>query len=107
MAFGYPIDLQLADFRVYPMLAAVLFLVALIMLFGGGQSLRRVQLPLLAGLGFMSFSLFRFLLLEAYRTAPVWADFWEETTELLFILGLGLFLFFYRRRLGLTREEAA
>jgi len=107
VAFGYPIDLQLADFRVYPLIAAVLLLAALVLLLGGGHSLRRAQLPLFGGIGFMSFSLFRFFLLEAYRTAPVWADFWEETTELLFILGLGLFLFFYRRRLGLTREEAS
>jgi rhodanese-related sulfurtransferase len=94
--YAYSIDLQLVDFRLYPGLAFILFIWALVNLKGGPKSLTKVQLPFFAGFGLMSFSLFRFFLLEAYRQLPIWSDFWEETTELISILGLGLLLIFYR-----------
>lgn len=99
--YSYSPVLQLTDFRLYSFLAAVLFLFTAMRLLKRGVPLETIQPPFFAGMGFMSFSLFRFFLLETYRVSPAWMDFWEETTELIMILGLGWFLFQYRTEAGL------
>jgi len=37
-----------------------------------------------------------------YQDNLVWFEFWEETTELMFIGGLGFLLWSFRQALGLT-----
>ena len=44
------------------------------------------------------------ILLNTYRSYPVWSDFWEETTELIFVAAIGLLLWFYRNQLKLVRK---
>lgn len=111
--FGTPVAylysrLQLlTDFRVYPMLAVLGFAVTAILLPFGEQAMRRTQPIFFTAFGFFSFSLFRFLLLAAYRQRPVWLDFWEEITELLLIGFLAAFFALYRERFGLARPAVA
>ena len=99
--YSYSPVLQLTDFRLYSFLAAVLFLFTTVRLFRRKTPLKAIQPPFFAGVGLMGFSLFRFFLFETYRISPAWMDFWEETTELIMIFGLGWFLFQYRMETGL------
>ncbi|MEW6363905.1 MAG: rhodanese-like domain-containing protein [Acidobacteriota bacterium] len=103
VAYSYSLPLQLADFRFYPAAGALCLAVASAMLCGGRRSMRSAQPFFFAGFGFMAFSLFRFLLLSAYRETPVWSDFWEELTELLFTVISIALLWIYREQLGLGR----
>jgi len=105
VAFSYPEALQFVDFRLYPLIALAGFTVAFLLLLRGGGSLEKTRLPLFAGVGFLAFALFRLFLLEVFRETPPWSDFWEEMFEFLSILGLGLFLFYYRQRLGLSAPK--
>ena len=103
VAFAFPLEMQLVELRLFPTLAAVLLLLSLWRLRRGFPGIERAQLPFFAAFGLLSFSLFRLVLLEATRRAPVWSDFWEELTELLTIAGVGLVLWLYRGPLGLRR----
>lgn len=52
-----------------------------------------------AGMGAFGFSMFRLLFSTAYQNDLVWFDFWEEVTELLYIIAIGCVLWIFRRRL--------
>jgi len=95
------IGLQFALFRVYPIAAALLFLVAFIMLLRGRTSVGRTKLPFFLGVGFATFSLFRFFLYGGYRLNSGWTLIWEETTELIAISGVAIVLWTFRRQLGI------
>jgi rhodanese-related sulfurtransferase len=96
-AFG----VLLPELRAYPVGACAALAVTAVLLWRGRHGLRAAERTFFIGIGFLIFSLFRFTLIEAYRTAPVWMDFWEETTELASIVGVGVFLLAFRRQLGL------
>ena len=96
-AFG----VLLPELRAYPVGACAALAVTAVLLWRGRHGLRAAERTFFIGIGFMIFSLFRFTLIEAYRTVPVWMDFWEETTELASIVGVGVFLLAFRRQLGL------
>lgn len=89
------------ELRLYPIIASLLMISSLALLWGGRKSIQRAQVPFFVGLGFMLFSLFRFFLMTGYDNLPHWANFWEETTELIMMVGLGIFLLIFRRQLGL------
>ncbi|MBI5501927.1 MAG: rhodanese-like domain-containing protein [Deltaproteobacteria bacterium] len=94
------------QFRVYVVLALLFFVAALVLLLRGRAATRRAQVPFFLGLGFLVFPLFRWSLEEGYRDMPVWAEWWEEATEFLAILGTGVLLFVFRRQLGLFGRAA-
>ncbi len=102
--FSYSDFLQVIDFRIYPAIALASLSVAALRIWRGPMSLTNAQLPFFAGAGLLSFSLFRFLLLNAFRDAPAWMNFWEETTELIFVLVLAFFLIPHRDRLSGKKE---
>ncbi|MBI5487226.1 MAG: rhodanese-like domain-containing protein [Deltaproteobacteria bacterium] len=106
----WPHDLSLlvafVQFRLYPALALLCFVAALVLLLHGRAGTRRAQIPFFLGLGLLSFPLFRWFLEEGYRDMPVWAEWWEEATEFLAILGTGVLLFVFRRQLGLFGRVA-
>jgi rhodanese-related sulfurtransferase len=52
-----------------------------------------------AGMGALSFSLIRLALSTMYSTNLVWFDFWEETTELIFVVAIGAVLWLFREAL--------
>lgn len=105
--YAYSLELQLQNFRVFPVVAAVAFLASLVLLRGGPTRAQRAVGPFFVGLGFLSFAYFRLFLLAAFRETPVFFDFWEEATELLAIVGVGLLLLFFRGPLLRPRTHAA
>jgi rhodanese-related sulfurtransferase len=52
-----------------------------------------------AALGAIGFSFFRLLLLAPFADNQVWFVFWEEITELLYVLAVGVALILFRRSL--------
>ncbi len=52
-----------------------------------------------AGMGPLLFSFFRMMLLSAYRDDMVWFNFWEEITEGILVIGIGLVLWIFRQTL--------
>jgi hypothetical protein len=90
-----------AEFRVYPLLAILLFAVASLRLLEGKHGVSRAQAPFFVGLGFASFALFRLALLLTFRENPAWADWWEESTELVITAALMFSLFVFRDQLEL------
>jgi hypothetical protein len=103
--YGQPIVNHLVELRLYPILAAMAFLVTLVLLRGGPSSTRRAEPVFFAGFGLMSYSLLRSLLLNTFRENLYWSDFWEELTELAMVLFIGFVLVFLRRPLGLFRDK--
>jgi hypothetical protein len=105
--YGEPILNHLVELRLYPLLGAALFLATLPLLVRGGPgSLRRAEPLFYAALGLTVYPLLRHLLVNAYRDALQWSDFWEELTELLLVVTVGLLLVVFRRQLGLSRAPA-
>ncbi len=103
LEYGDPLGNQLIELRAYPLLGVAGCVATLVLLlWGGPKSVRRVEPLLFVSFGLVSYPLLRYLLVNAYLDQPYWSDFWEETTELLMILGLGLLLFVFRRQLGLN-----
>jgi len=99
--YGLPIINQLVEYRLYPVLGALAMLLTLVRLRGGPQSVRRAERPFFVGFGLLSFVVVRFLLQYTFRQRPIWSDFWEELTELMTVLGVGLVVWVFRRQLGL------
>lgn len=99
--YGVPTLVQWVEFRLYPGLAVALFLGSFVALLVGRRGLGPSKPLFFAGIGFMSFSLFRFVLYGSFAVAPWWGDFWEEATEMLAIAGIGAALWAFRRPLGL------
>lgn len=92
------------ELRLYTGLALGFLVVALVFTALGRRWVHRATLPFFAGFGLLTFPFLRFVLLEAYRDLPVWADFWEEATEFIALAGLAVFLWVFRRQLGLSRS---
>jgi len=100
VVYAVSLPVQLAMFRLYPLVAASLLTIALaILLVRGIPGIRWAQPFFFAGVGVALFALFKFFLFEVFRTAPWWADFWEEATELLSMVGVLVFLWIFRRQL--------
>lgn len=84
--FGQPLAYQYLETRIFPAVALVLLGTALIVLLRRGEEgFEASKRWLAAGMGPLGFSLMRFFLYWGYQDNPLWADFWEEGTEFLFI----------------------
>jgi rhodanese-related sulfurtransferase len=101
------VEAQIIEFRVYPALGALLLLGTMVQLLRGKKALQHAQAPFFAGLGFLSYSLLRSILFAFCQRMPVWADFWEELTELMTVLGVAVILWVFRGPLGLRRAKEA
>lgn len=90
-----------------PAAAMVLLTASLVIL----VAKRRDPLPLAkltfaAAMGPLGFGFFRMVLASAYSQNLVWHNFWEETTELLFIVAVGFVLWTFRRGLFPTARAS-
>ncbi len=101
VVYGEGLLQQIFELRIYPAAATLLLLVSFALLLPGRRTFSAAQFPFFAGLGFLTFSLGRFLLYQGFRDAPIWGDAWEEMTELITVLGVGVSLLAFRRPLGL------
>ena len=95
--YVHPIVYQLFELLVCPLYAALLFTATLSsVLFTKGKTVPGIAKVLVsAGLGALGFSVLRLLLFSAYRDHLVWSVFWEEATELLYILLVFRFLWLF------------
>jgi thiosulfate sulfurtransferase len=89
------------EFRLYPILGALCFMVSFLYLRRGRDGLKKAQLPFFLALGFTSYSFFRFGLLLTFNENQGWADWWEESTEFIMIAMVLLFLAIFKDQLKL------
>ncbi len=113
LVFGTPVPhlasavVQAFQFRVLPLAAVAAFGVALALVASGERGVRRAPPWFFAGFGALVFVLLRFALQSAYRTMPVWSDFWEEATEMVAVAGVAVVLWVVWKPLGLPGAEPA
>ena len=107
MVFGHPYVYdpqplqQLFEHRFCPIVAVLLLLTAALVLVGRRSARPKLERVLFCfGLGFGTFGVFRFALHHIYLKVPIWAEFWEESTELLAIVGIVVILHVFWDRLG-------
>jgi hypothetical protein len=63
------------------------------------DALLLAKIFLAAGIGPLGFGMFRGILAGLYSQNMVWFSFWEEGTELLFIVGVCFVLWIFRQSL--------
>jgi rhodanese-related sulfurtransferase len=95
--------IAIAQMRLYPILGLCFFVVAFVRL-RKPNDIERAKAPFFVGLGLLSFSLLRFFLQHAFGQAVVWANAWEELTELATVLTLIAILWIFRGQLGLVAQ---
>lgn len=84
--FGHPLVPQLFEIRLCPLLAVPFLLAAwVVLLVSKEKGFALSKMLLAAGLGPLSFGLMRFLIYWGYAANPIWADAWEELTELIYV----------------------
>jgi hypothetical protein len=96
--------IELTQMRFFPLLALWLFAVAFVDLGRGRDGLERAKAPFFVGIGLLSYALLRFFLQGAFGDAVIWANAWEEVTELLTVFTLIWILWVFRTQLGLSRQ---
>ncbi|MEJ2169508.1 MAG: rhodanese-like domain-containing protein [Desulfobacterales bacterium] len=89
------------EFRLYPILGAVCFVLAFLWLRRGQSGLLKSQLHFFLALGFTSYSFFRFALLLTFSENQAWADWWEESTEFIMVAMVVLLLVVFKNQLEL------
>jgi hypothetical protein len=98
--YSHPIVHQVFEQRYLPVAAFILLGLSLVLLRPAKQDpMLWSKVFFAAGIGAMGFSFFRLFLLHCYRDNLVWFGAWEEVTELLFVLGVALVLWTFRRAL--------
>lgn len=94
---------QLFEMRYCPILAIVLLSASLlVMVLKRGDPVPLAKVLFAAGLAPLAFGMLRLFLLAAYAENMVWFIFWEELTELLFVVGVAVALWLFRH--GLFRQ---
>ncbi|MDP6543479.1 MAG: hypothetical protein QGH60_05765 [Phycisphaerae bacterium] len=98
--YSNPIVHQLYEIVYCPAAALVMFAASLVMLrFAGSDGLKPAKMAFAGGCGAMGFGALRMILAGAYSRRMVYFVFWEEATELLFIIGVCWILWIFRRGL--------
>ena len=83
-----------------PFAAMTMFVISLgILIFKKRNPLPMAKIFFAAGAGPLGFGLMRSTLTALYGTNLVWFAFWEEATEMMFILGVCFILWFFRHSL--------
>lgn len=98
-SYSHPELYQWFETRYAPALAALFFTAALLtMLLSRERFWTAAKLFFACGSGFLSFGMFRLILLSLYRDNLAWFVIWEELTELMYIVSVGLFLLLFRKK---------
>ena len=103
--FSETLSNQLFEIRYCPDLALLLLMASwLVLLFKRQDPVPLAKALFAAATGPMGFGFMRLFLAAAYRENPVWANAWEEITELLFVAAVAFVLWIFRQ--GLFRPES-
>lgn len=98
--YSHPVVHQVFEVRYLPIAAAVLLAVSLAVLrLKKKEAVLWSKVFFAAGTGAVGFSFFRLIVFHAYRDNLVWFGAWEEATELLYVLGVGVVLWVFREAL--------
>jgi rhodanese-related sulfurtransferase len=98
--FGHRVVYQIFEIRYLPVAAIVLLSASLgVLMLKKNEPVLWSKLFLAAGAGALGFSYFRLVFVQVYRDNLAWFSFWEEITELIFVAGAGLALWFFRHGL--------
>ena len=98
--YSHPGIYQLFEIRYLPIAAIVLLTASLLVLILTKQhQMFWPKILFSAGMGALGFSLMRLFLYAPYSQNQVWFAFWEEITELMFVVGVGITLWIFRRGL--------
>ena len=104
--YSHPAIYQLYELRFLPVVAIALMGASLaVLLLNRSDPVRWSKFLFAAGMGPLGFSLLRLFIYAPYRQNQVWFTFWEEVTELMFVVGAGAVLWLFRR--GLFAGEGA
>ena len=88
-----------------PVIAIIILTVSLLILcVKKNNSLPMAKIFFAAGIGPLGFGMFRSILAGMYNQNLVWFNFWEELTELLFIIGVCFALWVFRKSLIKTAD---
>jgi rhodanese-related sulfurtransferase len=98
--YSHPVVSQLFETRFAPVYAIILSGCSIVAMFIGRDGWRISKVLAAAGAGALGFSFLRLMVFHFYPNNLVWFEFWEETTELLFVFGLAIGLWIFRERLG-------
>jgi len=91
---------QLFEFVFCPLAAVILFAASLgVLVFGKSASIEMPKVLFAMGAGPMGFGLLRMIVLAPYAHNQVWFTFWEEATELIFIIAVAATLWIFRATL--------
>jgi hypothetical protein len=98
--FGMAPVQQIIATRVFPLVGLVFILSSLVTLLVRREEGIGVSEKLFAtGLGPIGFSLLSFITFWSFQKHLLWAEFWEEFSELLFVVAVGVVLFIFRKTL--------
>ncbi len=98
--YSHPIIYQLYEFQFCPIMAIILFVPALLVLLLEKEDPVTLSKVFFAGgMGFLGFSLLRLAFFVPYHDNLVWFTLWEEGTELIYIIGVGITLWIFRHKL--------
>ena len=98
--YGHSELYQIFEIRYAPCVAIVLFVISLFMMPRKHEDGVLVSKIFFSGAtGFIGFSFFRLILLSFYTENMLWFVFWEEATELLFIVFIAFLLWIFREGL--------
>jgi len=104
--YSHAVAHQMLELRVCPIAAIVAFAVSgLILRLKRNNPIGAAKIAFAIGAGPLGFAWLRMIILKAYSGNMMWFVFWEEATELLFILGVCFVLWIFRR--GLFHQAAA
>ena len=91
---------QWFEIRYSPIVSLLLSTVVFLMLLLDERgALFTPKIILAASIGFIGFSFFRLILFSPYPNNLGWFFFWEELTELIFIVGVAYVLWIFRKGL--------
>jgi len=92
---------QIHEIRYGPILAILLFGLSFVVLWVNRDRPAPVLAKVLfsAGAGLLANSVFRLVLSAIFPQNLVWFEFWEEATELVYMVAIGCVLWIFRRRL--------
>jgi hypothetical protein len=98
--YSHPVIHQLYEIRFLPVMAIGFFVASLLaLLLKKHEAVSWSKFLFAAGMGPLGFSLLRLFIYAPYSETQVWYNFWEEITELLFVVGVAAILWIFRRGL--------